>query len=577
MFYKDATVQTFINETEAPLQSMNTRILSDGSVWGRIYWLDCYKEQLFFANETEALFYSGTNRFSRMKYLDKFGSSQVLLKNLAPKINGANGFSAGASNDPTVEGLKKYGDTSLMLTGNSGQSETTSQSQAVIPLINGHTYYTRVEVKQPTVVGRAQIYLGGTTVGSITEPSFTATSTLSPANTWHICSGVNTRTFPNGFHRLRLDFDNSGTAGTMYFDGLMVIDLTAAFGAGREPNKAWCDANIPYFEKEKIVDCSSLNFKKWEFLLTYPRLITEEFTELEYVYSSGTQYIDLGIYTTHNTKIVIDCEYSGPYSIYGSGQGWTNFTANSVGGYFYRGGYDQGATTPKNWSYGRRQLMQDRDKCYIDGDLIHVFPNTYFSSPGTLFLFGRNNNSGGLNDAGGKVVIYKCKIYEDDELVRDLVPCKNKSGQVGLLDKKHNKFYTSLGSGALGAGPVTKASYKPFLYNRWSQTDNHQVSSPGGYVPISCTWATHMGPLRRYVSADRIWDCDNGVFGPAAQVGNWFNPIGQLRGWTNNSIPGASGTETHEIELWVRLDTLNPIQKMQIYNDEILGPEFYEF
>lgn len=31
-------------------------------------------------------------------------------------------------------------------------------------------------------------------------------------------------------------------------DGLLIVDLTAAFGAGNEPDQAWCDAHIPFFE-----------------------------------------------------------------------------------------------------------------------------------------------------------------------------------------------------------------------------------------------------------------------------------------------------------------------------------------
>lgn len=31
-------------------------------------------------------------------------------------------------------------------------------------------------------------------------------------------------------------------------DGLMIVDLTEAFGAGNEPTKEWCDTNIPYFD-----------------------------------------------------------------------------------------------------------------------------------------------------------------------------------------------------------------------------------------------------------------------------------------------------------------------------------------
>lgn len=37
-------------------------------------------------------------------------------------------------------------------------------------------------------------------------------------------------------------------SGNFYTDGVMLIDLTAAFGAGAEPSKAWCDKHIPFFE-----------------------------------------------------------------------------------------------------------------------------------------------------------------------------------------------------------------------------------------------------------------------------------------------------------------------------------------
>ena len=35
---------------------------------------------------------------------------------------------------------------------------------------------------------------------------------------------------------------------TVYVDGCVLVDLTAAFGAGNEPSKEWCDANIDYFD-----------------------------------------------------------------------------------------------------------------------------------------------------------------------------------------------------------------------------------------------------------------------------------------------------------------------------------------
>ncbi|MBE6161808.1 MAG: hypothetical protein E7158_06290 [Firmicutes bacterium] len=33
-----------------------------------------------------------------------------------------------------------------------------------------------------------------------------------------------------------------------YVDGIGMVDLTEAFGAGNEPTQQWCDENIEYFD-----------------------------------------------------------------------------------------------------------------------------------------------------------------------------------------------------------------------------------------------------------------------------------------------------------------------------------------
>jgi hypothetical protein len=58
----------------------------------------------------------------------------------------------------------------------------------------------------------------------------------------------------------------------MWFDGMMLIDLTATFGAGKEPTAAWCDENIPYFVGTKTIEINDNNVGWYEFMLTYPRL-----------------------------------------------------------------------------------------------------------------------------------------------------------------------------------------------------------------------------------------------------------------------------------------------------------------
>ena len=57
---------------------------------------------------------------------------------------------------------------------------------------------------------------------------------------------------------------NVGTTADTWVDGLMLIDLTKCFGAGKEPNVFWCDRNIPYFEGTKTIEVKKpigLNYK----------------------------------------------------------------------------------------------------------------------------------------------------------------------------------------------------------------------------------------------------------------------------------------------------------------------------
>ena len=51
----------------------------------------------------------------------------------------------------------------------------------------------------------------------------------------------------SGSYSLTVSASNyPGSNAAMNIDGLMLIDLTAACGAGNEPDKAWCDANLAF-------------------------------------------------------------------------------------------------------------------------------------------------------------------------------------------------------------------------------------------------------------------------------------------------------------------------------------------
>ena len=49
--------------------------------------------------------------------------------------------------------------------------------------------------------------------------------------------------------------------------------------------------------------------------------------------------------------------------------------------------------------------------------------------------------------------LYTFKIYDNDVLVRDFMPCYRKSdNEIGLFDSVNGKFYTNKGSGTFEMG-----------------------------------------------------------------------------------------------------------------------------
>lgn len=139
----------------------------------------------------------------------------------------------------------KYGSNSLQMRGDTSVIERTytlrNSGGVVKPTLDpAHKYYVRVETYQEEATGSTDIYW------PIAEPSMLAGQS-GPAGQWNICSTVVDRSsFAAGSYEMRIDYNNANTAGIMWFDGLMLVDLTDAFGAGYEPTAAWCDTNIPF-------------------------------------------------------------------------------------------------------------------------------------------------------------------------------------------------------------------------------------------------------------------------------------------------------------------------------------------
>lgn len=113
-------------------------------------------------------------------------------------------------------------------------------------------------------------------------------------------------------------------------------------------------------------------------------------------------------------------------------------------------------------------------------------------------------------------------------------------------------------------------------YNRWKQTGSPMSSAPGGYQRIHTDWTAHAGPLRYSPNGSSQFNCDT------AGSTTWYAAIGQLVGWTNNSIPAADENQQFETELWIRIDDgkgkkIYDGTKTKLYEDYILTNDYIEF
>lgn len=144
-------------------------------------------------------------------------------------------------NEPADTSQAKYGTQSLKLGGDA----LAATVAGVVP-IYGHKYYGREYIKTDGQLDAAdcRFELCGAVNGA--EKAYVFGWNRGNYPDWTIISNVVTIDHDTTDTFGIRTFTVSGTT-TAWVDGVIVIDLTATFGAGKEPSKEWCDANIPFF------------------------------------------------------------------------------------------------------------------------------------------------------------------------------------------------------------------------------------------------------------------------------------------------------------------------------------------
>lgn len=226
-------------------------------------------------------------------------------------------------------------------------------------------------------------------------------------------------------------------------------------------------------------------------------IVDSKYQRLEYLESTGTQYIDTGVKA--NGLITIDCKLytANQYgSVFGSRIAYGNksFALTNVAGWL-RADYNNLATNFSLLNSVRIIKSKYTETEYIFEDYNEseilvksaTFTKLNFISDLNLFLFARNDNGVPNLDSRNKTKIYYFKIYDNNRLVRNFVPVLRKTDNVlGMLDLVEGKFYSNAGTGKFTAnldtmyaiiqGSPTQSSYG--VFSGFSGTNYLAIQEP---------------------------------------------------------------------------------------------------
>jgi len=193
-------------------------------------------------------------------------------------------------------------------------------------------------------------------------------------------------------------------------------------------------------------------FKGWK--------VIQDYTPIEYLESTGTQWIDtdfsapngyrtqIGFSTSSNSYHYVMGSH-GVSSPYGRNYLEIYYTTIEIGAGGY---YSYSNEIQTNTKYDI-EFSTIKDNVYLQDDTLRGSRDKEASrSTYKLYLFAVNRGNVPTGNFSGR--IYYTKIWDDNgTLVRDFIPAKDLSGVACMYDKVSGQFFYNAGTGNFVAGP----------------------------------------------------------------------------------------------------------------------------
>ena len=178
-------------------------------------------------------------------------------------------------------------------------------------------------------------------------------------------------------------------------------------------------------------------------------------SRLNWIQSTGTQYLDTQFQPNSNTQVVIDFQAEiFSRNIFGARQGWKNDAFalhwNDAGSSAVQINDSAIAIDASYTDFLRHTVEMTASSLTIDGSVAASYSAGTFETGKSLYIALAN---GAESDGFLQGKIYSCQIYDNGTLVRDYIPVKLADGSVGLWDDVGGAFYGNAGTGTFIAGP----------------------------------------------------------------------------------------------------------------------------
>lgn len=193
-------------------------------------------------------------------------------------------------------------------------------------------------------------------------------------------------------------------------------------------------------------------------------MLPNEYQEVEYIESTGTQYINTKYLVNDKTNFEVKAQLSDSTQADGCLMGvrksistndyllWNNNFQTGLSQSIIRFIKKSDVYYVSNGNYEVNIYRFENNNFYLNGEQKAVTETTIDNTNLNLYL-GTLNNGGSADSRGYNGKIYYLKVWEDNGLIRNYIPCYRKSdNEVGMYDLVSNTFYTNAGTGTFSKG-----------------------------------------------------------------------------------------------------------------------------